>query len=74
VPAVGEVPRRDEEGEGEPEEEAVEGEDETVIEHDARPAKDGGEDRDGSGEGGEDELWAIGDADNVCVLENVEPD
>ena len=70
---IGDVAGDDEEGEAEPEEEGVDGEEGAVVEEDACPANEGGDDTEGSGEGGGDELGAVADADDVCVFPDVEP-
>ena len=71
---VGDVSRRDEEGEADPEEERVPSEETAVVEEDARPANEGSDDTEGGGEGGDDEFGAVTDADDVGVGPDVEPD
>lgn len=70
---VGDVPRRDDEPEGDPEEERVACEEAAVVEQDSGPPQKGGEYADGSGDRREDELGAVPDADNVGVCPDVEP-
>lgn len=70
---VREVARDEDEDEGDPGEEGVHGEEGAVVEQEAGPADEGGEDADAGGEGGGDELRAVTDAHDVGALEDVEP-
>lgn len=70
---VGEIAWYANQGEGDPEEEGVDGEEAAVVEEDACPTDEGGEEADGGGEGGGDEFGAVADADDVCVCPDVEP-
>lgn len=71
---VGDVARGDEQRKDHPEEEAVDGEEGAVVEEDAGPADEAGEQREAGGGGGDDQLRAVPDADDVCVGPDVEPD
>lgn len=71
---IGDVPRRDEEGEADPGEQAVDREEGTIIEEDARPSDERGEDAQGGGERGNDELGLVADTDDVGFLPDVEPE
>lgn len=71
---VRDVAGRDEEGEDDPEEEGVDGEERAVVEEDAGPADEGREDAERGGDGGDDQLGAVADADDVGVGPDVEPD
>lgn len=70
---VGKIARCEERGEGDPEEEVVDGEEGAVVEEDACPADERGEDSHRCSESGDGELSAVADADDICVLEDVEP-
>jgi len=70
---IGEVARSDEECEGDPAEEGVDGKEGTVVEEDTSPPNKGGDEPDGGGDSGDDEFWAVADADNVCMRPDVEP-
>ena len=70
---VGDVTWDDEHSEAEPEEESEYGEEGAVVEEDTGPADEGGDDTDGGGESGEDEFWAVTDANDICVGPDVEP-
>ena len=71
---VSDVAGCDEEGETDPEEETVDGEEGSVVEEDAGPADEGGEDAETGSDGGDDEFRFVADADDVCVCPDVEPD
>jgi hypothetical protein len=70
---VGDVAGDDEEAEGEPEEEGVDGEEGTVVEEDAGPPDEGGDEAETGSNGGEDEFGAVPDEDEVGVFPDVEP-
>lgn len=70
---VGDVAGGDEEGKAEPEHECENGEERTVVEQDAGPSDEGCEDTEGGGHGGEDELGAVANTDDVSVGPDVEP-
>jgi len=57
-----------------PEEEGVRREEGAVVEQDAGPAEEGGEEAGGACEGGEDEFGAVAGADDGSVGGDVEPD
>lgn len=71
---VGDVPGRDEERERDPEEEGEPREEGPVVEQNAGPADERGEDGNRGGSGGDDELDAVADANDVGVRPHVEPD
>lgn len=71
--AVGDVPRGDEEGKGDPGEEAVDGEEEAVVEQDAGESEEGGEETEDGGDGPERELGFVAEADDLGAFEDVEP-
>ena len=71
---VSDVAGSDEEGETDPEEETVDGEEGSVVEEDAGPADEGGEDAETGCDGGDDEFRFVADADDVSVCPDVEPD
>ena len=70
---VGNITGSDQEGECDPGEEGVPCEEATVVEEDASPANDRGEDADRRCEGGKDKLLAVSGADDIGVLPDVEP-
>ena len=71
---VSDVPGCDEEGETDPEEETVDGEEGSVVEEDAGPADEGGEHRKRRRGGANDEFGGVSNADDVGMCPNVEPD
>ena len=70
---VGDITRNDQEGECDPCEEGVPSEEAAVVEEDASPANDGGENADRSSEGREDELLAVASVDDIGVVPDIEP-
>lgn len=63
----------EEECKGDPRKESVDGKEGAVVEKDAGPADEGGEKTEACGDSGENELWPVGDADDVAVWPDIEP-
>jgi hypothetical protein len=70
---VGEVAWHDEEDEGDPKKECVDGQEGPVIEDDAGPADERGNDAKCGRQGGDNKLWSVAYTYDVCVLPYVEP-
>lgn len=70
---VGEVAWHDEEDESDPEKECVDGEEGAVVEENAGPPDEGGDDADRGGEGGDDEFGSVACTHDIGVLPDVEP-
>ena len=70
---VREIPGDEDEDEGDPGEESVDGEEGAVVHEEADPADEGGEDARGGCERGEGQLGVVARADDVRVCPDVEP-
>ena len=73
APLVCHVAGNDKEAKAYPEKECVDCEEGAIVEEDAGPANEGGDDAKRGGEGGDDEFGPVTDPDDVCISPNVKP-
>lgn len=70
---VGDIPGQDKENKDDPEEKRVSGEEGAIVEEQAGPTDEGGKDAQTRTHGGDDQLGAVTDPNDVSVLPDVEP-